>query len=161
MKYIQLGIPKNIFILGYKINGNNMIVTTADKKLHISYYSKKLEKSVLEIMEIQAQELCQKEEFEDSFELTLNTILECFTAAGFITQSFYSEDSSTFNIGLLCMEISIYNGSYEIHTNNKIKQLKKIKYYLENKKGLNQNGISINNIDNYSINKLKKITKKI
>lgn len=148
-------------IKNYKLTNQNLLIKTEDGLIREYKYSVDFEQEILKIMEEQSFKYCDVKIIEEHKVITrqiLNIILESFCILGLGVNSIRSNDNNLFNFVLFLSSLTAANGCFALYRNKELKRLKKIKFYLNNKEILNMNGININEVTTFSMNKLKKLT---
>lgn len=148
-------------IKNYKLTNQNLLIKTEDGLIREYEYSVDFEQEILKIMEEQSFKYCDIEIAEERRIITrqiLNIVLEFFCILGLGTNSIRSNDNNLFNFVLFLSSLTAANGCLTFYRNKELKRLKKIKFYLNNKEILNMNGININEVTTFSMNKLKKLS---
>lgn len=148
-------------IKNYKLTNQNLLIKTEDGLIRKYEYSIDFEQELLKIMEEQSFKYCDVKIIEERKVITrqiLNIVLESFCILGLGANSIRSNDTNLFNFVLFLSSLTAANGCFTLYRNKELKRLKKIKFYLNNKEILNMNGININEVTTFSMNKLKKLT---
>jgi len=158
------------FITNYKLVGSSIVVYYDNGKKDLYPYRATTEKEIIEKMERQAQKIIEGPYVQYQKKLKLNLML---TPLVLVTSFFSSGIISLIIclIGVTCGVVSIKEYS------RRIKDIKKMEFFLENKKELyesfelnnqkenciskDNDDLSINTIDNYSLNDLRKLRNSI
>jgi hypothetical protein len=171
------------FITKYKVVGNKIIIRYADTGKKEIPYTESNEQSIIDIMETQASNAADKPLKKAKKYFALNLMVAPFLFLLSVSSIVIAKSIMSY-IYLFCFILS-YVGLVENF--KRIKEIKKMKFFLDNKNELNSsvdeyvdiynnvneysikntkkevcnNKFNINNIDDYSLSELKKIKEEI
>ncbi len=174
-----------LFITGYQLNGESIKINYSSGKFKVIPYTEKDEKNILEVMKYQAELMYGMKDYyvkrhkEEVIYAATDAALALLNGAFFL-----SNDSKSRYLNLAVMFfIGFVGGFFAVNANkNKknIEELEKYKYLIENEDTINHeialryfdfygkdadineaNRITLNNIDNYTLEDLKSIVELI